>query len=246
MTLALRRRSRLFSRAALGMLAMLLGLWLPALRPARADGTVDYPSNTVRVGLYAVFYHASADDLTGPYVPAGVNLDVQNVQTLYLAYVRHMWTHLDIELALGVPPVTKTVGRGPATLGSVPYNGQVISTARWFAPSLVFNYVFFDDTHALRPYVGVGVNYTRFYDRDNTPAGNAASGGPTALFLTGSVGPTGTVGVSYRWSPRWSAYLSYSFSDVSSDLTANTAGIIRKTHINFGPEALIASVGYSF
>ncbi len=167
-------------------------------------------------------------------------------QTVYVAYVREFLHHLDLELALGVPPLTKTEGRGPATLGSVPYNGRVISTARWFAPSLSANYVFLSSEHALRPYLGVGINYTSFYSRDSTAAGNAASGGPTRLSLTSSVGPTATLGLSYRIDRRWSLYASYSFSEVQTNLVANTAGTIRTTHVSFGPQALIISAGFSF
>ena len=36
--------------------------------------------------------------------------------------------------------------RGPATLGSVPYNGQVISSARWISPTLLLEYNFLRDT----------------------------------------------------------------------------------------------------
>ena len=43
----------------------------------------------------------------------------------------------DLELAFGVPPETKTVGKGPATLGSVPYAGATIATSKWAAPSEV-------------------------------------------------------------------------------------------------------------
>jgi outer membrane protein len=213
---------------------------------ARAQSGYDAPPNTIRVGLYDVFYHPHAQDLSGPYVPPGVGLDVKDVQTVYVAYVREFFHHLDLELALGVPPLTKTIGRGPTTLGSVPYNGQVISTARWFAPSLVANYVFLSPEHALRPYIGVGINYTRFYDRNSTALGNAASGGPTQLSLSASVGPTATVGLTYRIDRRWSVYGSYSFSEVQTNLVANTAGVIRTTHVSFGPQALIVSAGFSF
>ncbi len=79
--------------------------------------------NDVRLGMYFVHYEAEADDISGPYVPAGLNVHVDNVETLYLAYVRSLSTHFDLELAFGYPPLTKTEGRGPATLGSVPYNG---------------------------------------------------------------------------------------------------------------------------
>ena len=213
--------------------------------PALASTSAEDPYE-LRLGLYSVFYHATADDLQGPYVPAGVNIRAENVETLYLGAVRRLSPHFNAELALGWPPLTKTEGRGPATLGSVPYNGKVISTARWFAPTVLVNYEFFDETAAFRPYVGVGVNYTNFYDRNSTAEGNAASGGPTKLSLPASWGPTGTIGLSYRIAPRWGAYASYSWTSVKTKLTADTAGTIRTTHISFAPQAFILSVGYSF
>ena len=211
-----------------------------------APAFADEPANNVRIGSYSVFFHTSADDLSGPYVPAGANLKVKDLETLYLAYVRSLTDSFEAELALGVPPTTKTEGSGPATLGSVPYNDQIISTAKWFAPTLLINYKFFDPGAKFRPYIGVGVNYTNFYDRRSTAAGDAASGGPTRLSLTSSVGPAGAVGMSYNFVSHWNAYLSYSISRVHTHLTADTEGVIRTTRISFGPQALIAAVGYSF
>jgi outer membrane protein len=211
--------------------------------PAFAD---DVPYNSARIGLYSVFYHVSSDDLSGPYVPPGTGIDAKNVETLYLAYVRTIVPHFDLELTLGIPPLQKTVGRGPATLGSVPYNGQTIATARWLAPTLLAEYVFFSEDSKFRPYMGLGVNYTDFYDRDSTAQGNAASGGPTKLSLTTSVGVAGTVGLAYRIAGNWKAYASYSASQVKTRLDADTAGVMRTTHINFGPQALVVAVGYSF
>jgi outer membrane protein len=211
--------------------------------PALAD---DVPSNSARIGLYSVFYHVTADDLSGPYVPPGANIDAKNVNTLYLGYVRRLSPHFDVELTLGYPPLQKTVGKGPATLGSVPYNGQVIATARWLAPTVLVEYVFLDENSKWRPYIGAGINYTSFYDRNSTAQGDAASGGPTKLSLTSSVGPVGTVGLDYHIANNWHLYASYSASQVKSKLRADTAGVIRTTHISFGPQALVVSVGYSF
>jgi outer membrane protein len=213
------------------------------LAPAAAD---DVPGNSARIGLYSVFYHVSADDLSGPYVPPGANIDAKNVETLYLAYVRRLSPHFDAELTLGYPPLQKTVGKGPATLGSVPYDGQVIATARWLAPTVLLEYKFFSEEAKLRPYIGVGVNYTNFYDRDSTAEGNAASGGPTKLSLTSSVGPAGTVGLAYNLTGHWNCYASYSISRVNTRLIADTGGVIRTTHIDFGPQAAVISLGYSF
>ena len=213
---------------------------------ASAAAAGDVPSNSARIGLYSVFYHSTADDLSGPYVPPGVNIEAKDVETAYFGYVRRLSPHFDVELALGYPPLTKTLGKGPATLGSVPYNGQVISTARWLAPTVLVEYKFFSENAKLRPFIGVGVNYTNFYDRTSTAQGNAASGGPTKLSLTSSVGPAATVGLAYNIAGHWNCYASYSGSQVKTKLHADTAGVIRTTHISFGPQALILSVGYSF
>jgi len=211
--------------------------------PALAD---EVPGNSARIGLYSVFFHVKADDLSGPYVPPGANIDAKNLTTLYLGYVRRLSSHFDVELAIGYPPLQKTVGKGPATLGSVPYDGQVIATARWLAPTLLVEYMFFDENSKLRPYIGAGVNYAAFYDRDVTAQGNAASGGPTKLSLTSSVGPAGTAGLAYHIGGNWNLYASYSISQVKTKLRADTAGVIRTSHLRFGPQVFIASVGYSF
>ena len=211
---------------------------------AHADESV--LSNEVRLGAYFLNYNAKADDLHGPFVPAGVNVDVKNVTTPYFAYIRRLSPHFALQLAAGVPPKTETVGKGPATVGSVPFNGQVVSTAKWLAPTVLLNYVFRDESEAWRPYVGAGGNYTHFYDRKSTPAGDAANGGPTAISLTNSVGPAVSVGISWRIQRRWKAYASYDYARVNSDYVGNTAGTLRKTSIKFNPSTLVVSVGFSF
>ncbi|MGH8298786.1 MAG: OmpW/AlkL family protein [Steroidobacteraceae bacterium] len=202
--------------------------------------------NDVRVGMYYVYFDSQATDIYGPYVPSGLNVKFNSLETLYFAYVRSLSNHFKLELAFGYPPLTKTVGDGPAMLGSVPYNGQTIATARWFSPTLLAEYEFGDANSRLRPYVGAGVNYTRFLARQSTAAGNAASGGPTSISLPAALGPAATVGLSYEVTDRWHVYASYSVALVDSKLTADTAGILRTSQIQFFPTTLVVSVGYSF
>lgn len=211
---------------------------------AAADNSV--PANTIRAGMYFVHFQTSADNVSGPFTPAGVNLSVNNATTAYLAYVRRLDSHFSIELAGGVPPTTKTIGRGPATLGSIPFNGQEVATAKWFSPSILGEYTFFDESNALRPYVGLGVNYTKFYDRDSTAAGNAANGGPTSISLSNAMGPAATVGLKWRITRDFSATVSYSAADVDSNYVSNTSGILRTTTIHFNPRATVVALGYSF
>ena len=206
----------------------------------------DVPSNSVRLGSETVFYHTSADDLAGPFVPPGVNFKAQNLETLYMAYVRRLSSRFDVEFALGYPPLVKIKGSGPQELGSVPYNGQVVATSRWIAPTMFVEYKFMSENSRWRPYIGVGVNYTTFYDRNSTAQGNAISGGPTKLETTASLGVAGTVGVSYHVSGHFSVYGSYSAAQVKTSLAAYTAGEVRTTNLSFGPQVLVIAAGYSF
>jgi len=100
--------------------------------------------------IYIIRYHSSADDISGAFAPSGLNLDVKNVNTVYFAYIPRLSAHLDLELAGGCPPKTETVAKGPATVGSVPYDGQIIATAKWFSPTLLLNYKFLDEASPVR------------------------------------------------------------------------------------------------
>ncbi|MBV8210007.1 MAG: outer membrane beta-barrel protein [Burkholderiaceae bacterium] len=222
---------------------MALGVCLAALACAPAFAQ---QSNTVFVGIYSVYYHVHADDVSGPFTPPGLNADVNNVETLYLAYVRRLSTHFQVEFAAGVPPNTDTIARGPAFVGSVPYNGQTIGHVSWFAPSLLLHYVFFDDSAHWRPYVGAGVNFTHFFDREINGNGQAVFGGPTSISLTNSVGPAVSLGMRYEPDPHWKVIASVNAARVKSDLTADTAGIIRRTTVDFRPIAIVFAMGYSF
>jgi outer membrane protein len=235
---------------ATATLSMVL-LGCGAVAAQAASNPADHPYE-LRLGAYFISYDAKANDLvqdpaTSPFnLPSGLNLDIKKVNTVYFALTRRLTPHFTLQLSGGVPPKTETIGKGPAALGSVPYNGEVVSTAKWFAPTLILNYNFGPETWKFRPYIGVGVNHTKFYDLKSTAAGDAANGGPTAIKLTSSTGPEGTVGVSWKVADRCHVYASYSATKISSDYTGNTAGVIRRTHIDFNPRAFVLSAGYSF
>lgn len=222
-------------------LAAAAGLAALACAPASAED-----SNEVRIGLYSVFYHTSASDVTGPFTPPGLTASVSNVETLYLAYLRRLSPHLSFELTAGYPPTTDTVAKGPKTLGAVPWDGQVVGTVKWFAPTFLLEYNFFEESAAFRPFVGAGFNFTHFYDRQINAAGAAALGGPTSVSLGNSLGPAATFGATYHFMQHFTATASFSISRVESELEANTSGIIRKSHVSFDPQVIVASVGYTF
>jgi outer membrane protein len=231
----------------------------PAARPARAAALLAGlaacgsalaqdapPANELRAGAYFVSYRTKADDLSGPFTPAGINIRVGDVTTPYFAYLRHIDAHWSVELAGGIPPTTKTYGKGPATVGSVPFDGQEVATAKWFSPSLLLEYAFLDPSSPVRPYVGAGLNYTRFYRLRSTAAGDAANGGPTTVKLTSSVGPAVTAGAAWWVTKQVDIVASYSAARVNSHYTSDTSGVQRETHIHFNPRTWVVSVGYAF
>jgi outer membrane protein W len=55
-----------------------------------------------------------------------------------------------------------------------------------------------------------------------------------------------TAGLSYRLADRWHLYGSWGASKVNTRLTAETAGVLRTSHIEFNPQAMVISIGYAF
>jgi outer membrane protein len=207
----------------------------------------DAPANEVRLGaLFVRNEGARAHDISGPFTPPGINLRVGDVTTPYLAFLHHIDANWSLELAGGVPPTVKSYGKGPAKAGSLPFDGQEVGSAKWFAPTLLLDYSFLDPSAPVRPFVGLGVNYTRFYDVKSTAAGDAVNGGPTRTSLSSSWGPAGSLGACWHITREFDVVASYSLARVNSHFRSDTAGVIRTTTIHFNPRAFVIAAGYSF
>jgi outer membrane protein len=98
----------------------------------------------------------------------------------------------------------------------------------------------------LRPFVGLGLNYTIFDKRESTADGDSINGGATKIALKDSVGLAFQAGLSYRINDKWSITGAYTTAQVKTELTTNTLGIVRKADIKFKPTVWSISAGYSF
>ncbi|MEB0139192.1 MULTISPECIES: OmpW/AlkL family protein [unclassified Undibacterium] len=209
-----------------------------------ACASVAAQENTLRVGLINLDIHSKSADLSsnGPafLTPQPAGLNVGNATTLLLAYTRKLNDHFDLDIVMGLPPKHNVYGRGNLEVYGV--TAQV----KQRAPTAFINYNFFDPTSKFRPFVGLGLNYTQFFDANSTTSGNLATGGPTKIDLTSSWGAAAQVGFSYKFADRWSFVASLATAQVKSDMTATTGSIARKTTIDFRPVVLTAGVGYSF
>lgn len=200
--------------------------------------------NTVRIGAVHININSESPDLTsnGPafLTPQPAGITVGNANTVYFGYTRRLTEHFSLDVALGIPPKHEVMGRG--TLA--PYG--VTATVKQRAPTVFINYNFGSAEDKFRPFVGIGMNYTQFFDANSTPVGDIATGGPTKIDLKESFGVAGQLGVTYKLDDRWSVCASFAGAKVKTDMTATTGSIQRMTTINFRPTVYSMSVGYSF
>lgn len=219
---------------------------------ASAQTAGDWLKGTsVRLGYSHVAPNSSATDAVGPFLPgppSGVSLEVQNKGTLFFSVAHDITPNVEAELALGFPPTHDVTAKLASSLPShvLALNGQVIAKVRQVAPTLFFNYKFGEATSTWRPFVGLGVNYTKFDKRESTAAGNHLNGGPTDIRLSDSWGLAAQAGVSYRLSDQWSLNAAVATARVKTHLTATTAGQARKIDIRFRPTVLTVSASYLF
>lgn len=226
------------------------GLVLPSLLAVLFSVPCVAQQNTVKLGISNVQPHAtSGNEFSGPFTPSGISVEVFNRSTLFFSLSREINDQWDVELALGFPP-THDIGlkvNNPSLPASAQaLDGQLGAKVRQIGPSLFANYKFLEKSSRLRPFVGVGVNYTRFDKTSSTAAGNALNGGPTSITLKDSTGLALQAGATYRFDPQWSVSASLATAQVQSKISTNTLGIERTADITFKPRVFTVAMGYSF
>jgi outer membrane protein len=187
---------------------------------------------TVKFGAIRYDTHSKTNGVSGIGVPPGADATTGDATTVLLTYERLVTPAIGIELVVGVPP--KITARAT---GSVAFLGDVLS-ARNVAPTLLVNYHFGAKGDALRPYVGAGINYTRFTDVKTTlPASKVELGDSTGLALQ--------AGVDYAIDERWGVFASVAKVDVKSKLVATGATVLQST-IDFRPITFAVGVSWRY
>lgn len=208
----------------------------------------EQPRNTFYVGGAYISIHSKAPPLAlTPPDPTvtDARVKVGDASTLGFGYSYRIDDAWSVEVALGVPPRHKVYGEGQQQ-----GFGQVASVKQ-AGPTFFANYHFGELMPRLRPFVGAGINYTRFFSTRSTTAGNWAAGGPTDIRLKDSWGLAGHVGATYQIDRQWSVIGTIAAAKVKSDVTATTTKFdgstsVSTTTIDFRPVAYTLSVGYSF
>jgi len=181
-----------------------------AIIAALAATSVQAQDNVVKVGVTRYTTHSSSNGLTAtpPVFPASADAETGDATTLLLVIERSLTPNLGIELALGVPPRIDAKGTGAAAA-----LGDPLLSVKNVSPTLLVNYYFGDPDTALRPYLGAGVNYTKFTDiRSSLPT--------SKLEMSDSWGWAVQAGLSYAVRKDWGLFVSVTRLDVKSDVDA--------------------------
>ncbi|MCL1143353.1 outer membrane protein OmpW [Shewanella gaetbuli] len=124
-----------------------------------------------------------------------------------------------------------------------------IAETKHLPPTLVAQYYFGNAQSKLRPYIGVGVNFTNFFDNEIT---NDVDNRLSDLSLSNSWGLAAQVGLDYQINSNWLVNASVWYADISTDASFNYApnggsdsvAVTIETDIN--PWVYMVSVGYKF
>lgn len=216
-----------------------------------ASGSALAQATTIKLGYANVEPNSSASAVSGPFTPVNaLSLKVQSQATLFFSAAREIDDHWEAELALGLPPThdVKLVilpgGVVPPSVAAL--DGSVAAKVRQVAPTLFANYRYGDKNSQLRPFAGIGINYTSFDKTESTAVNDAVNGGPTTIKLKDSIGPALQLGATYKLGGPWSLTGVWSTARVKTTVTTNTLGIERTADITFHPSVITLAVGYSF
>lgn len=187
--------------------------------------------NVVKLGVARYTTDSKTNGITGIGVPPGADAETGDATTLLVVYERMFTPNLGVELALGVPPKIDAQARG-----SVAFLGKVLS-AKVVAPTLLVNYHFGAEGDRFRPYVGAGINYTRFTGIESTIA--------TSVEMSDSTGLALSAGIDYSFGRQWGLFGSVTRINTHSDLVA-VSGTVLSTHIDFRPIVYTLGVSYRF
>ncbi|MBI3153852.1 MAG: OmpW family protein [Burkholderiales bacterium] len=203
---------------------------VPTLLAASLTAAAALPAsaqdNSLMVGVTRYTTDSKSNGISGVGVPPGADARTGDATTLLLVYERALTPRLSGQLVLGIPPRIEA-----RATGSVAFLGDGVLSARNVSPTLIAKYYLADPGARWRPYLGAGINFTRFVDIRSTLADDVKMKDSTGWVLE--------AGVAYAIDPRWGLFGSVARLDVKSEVVAVGATVLT-TKIDFRP------VTYSF
>ncbi|HHQ6720998.1 TPA: outer membrane protein OmpW [Serratia fonticola] len=145
---------------------------------------------------------------------------------------------------IGVELLAATPFRHKVSLGGPAVNGD-IATVRQLPPTLMAQYYFGDKQDKLRPYLGIGVNYTMFFDEKFNDNGKDA--GLSNLDLKDSWGVAAQAGMDYNLDEHWMLNMSVWWMNIETKTRFDVAGgPSQSIDTRLDPFVFMFGAGYRF
>lgn len=195
----------------------------------------------VRGGLATVAPNDSSSNIIVGGADLGVNAAVGNNTQLGLNIAYFLTDNINVEV-LAATPFSHDVSFGvPDPIGT----GNKLAEVTHLPPTVTVNYFFNSGDSAFKPYAGLGLNYTIFFDEQFTSANAAA--GLADLSLNDSFGLAVQIGLDYMVDTNWFVNGSIRYIDIDTEANFNLNGAQGSIDsIEIDPWVYTLSVGYRF
>ena len=188
-----------------------------------------------RAGAVTVDANSSSTTKT----PIDVDLNVKNNTQLGLTGTYMITDNIGVEL-LGATPFSHKINAKVPALGAGENLGRV-AIVKQLPPSLYAQYYFFDADSKVRPYVGAGLNYTRFY--------HAKSVHPAVTNLDvkkHSFGPVANLGVDVKLTDNLYFNAAAWYTHIKTTAKFSALGADHEVKIKLDPLVYFAGFGIKF
>jgi outer membrane protein len=167
----------------------------------------------------------------------GGGVDVKDDLGLGFSGTYFFSKHLGLEVLAALPFSHDIVGTGAL-------NGLDIGSTKHLPPTISLQYYPLD--HAtVQPYVGLGLNYTTFFEEDTSSALDAALSGRTSMTLDDSTGIAYQLGIDWQLNAQWALNLAVWKVDIdtTADIKLNGAHAA-SVDVNIDPIVVMAGMAF--
>ncbi|MFO6297793.1 outer membrane protein OmpW [Rahnella selenatireducens] len=204
--------------------ALLAAAAFPAIASAHEAGDV-----IVRVGTATVRPTEGSDNVLG----LG-SFNINNNTQMGLTFGYMFTDNIGMELLAATPFQHKVGLKSTGTIAEV----------KQLPPSLMAQYYFGDKRDKLRPYLGLGINYTTFYDTNFNQTGRDA--GLSDLSVKDSWGVATQAGLDYNLDDNWLINMSVWWMDIDTEVKFKAGGEQQNINTRIDPWVFMFGVGYRF
>lgn len=177
---------------------------------------------------------------TGALANTGADVDDNTQLGLNLVYMYS--DNVGIEVLAATPFEHDLKAEG---LGAYGFDVTDLGSTKHLPPTVTANYFFGSADSAIRPYLGVGVNYTTFFSDDLSNSARSVLGA-SGLDLDDSWGVAWRGGIDWEISDNWLINASFWKLDIETDASFNSALGAVKANVDVDPWVYMISLGYKF